>query len=104
MPFITDLRESRDRNRGLRADPWELRLAMLRGRIWGDRIERIATQAVLDYLEVPQRMRSAQICRRVAKLMLDLGWKPIRQRGIGRNGYREQVRGWAKDHSNDCTY
>ena len=104
MSFITDLRELRERERGSKADPWGPRLARLRGRVWGDGSERIATQTVLDYLEVPQRMRNAQTCRRVAKLMLELGWKPIRQRGVGRNGYRDQVRGWARDHLNDCTY
>jgi hypothetical protein len=104
LSFITDLRESRDRNRGSKADAWGARLARLKGRVWGDGIERIATQTVLDFLEVPQRMRSAQTCRRVAALMAELGWKPIRQRGIGRNGYRDQVRGWARDQVNDRTY
>ncbi len=99
MSFLETLRSTRDRVREGTKDPWRARLQKLKGRLWDDDVERIATQAVFDYLDVPQGMRSAQACRRLAKIMNELGWTPIRARGINRSGYRDQVRGWARDRS-----
>jgi hypothetical protein len=48
-------------------------------------------------LEIPQRSRRAGACRRLAKLMSELGWMPVRVRGLTRGGYLEQVRGYARD-------
>jgi hypothetical protein len=79
------------------ADPWRLRLERLRGKIGDDGIERITTQTVFDILEIPQRNRSASACRRLAKVMTELGWSAVRVRGLTRGGYREQVRGYARD-------
>lgn len=104
MSFIEHLRETRPRECAAPVDPWNLPLARLRGKVSTDQVERIATQTIFDHLEVPSRMRNAQACRRLAKLMLQLGWKPIRRRGLGRDGFRDQVRGWAKDHSSECAY
>jgi hypothetical protein len=53
----------------------------------------VSTQTLLDLLEVPQRGRNAGACRRLAKLMLELGWTPIKARGMTQNGFRDQVRG-----------
>jgi hypothetical protein len=82
------------------ADPWRLRLERLHGKIADDGIERITTQAVFDILEIPQRNRSASACRRLAKLMTELGWTAVRVRGLTRGGYLEQVRGYARDARN----
>jgi hypothetical protein len=82
------------------ADSWHLRLERLRGKIGDDGIERITTQAVFDILEIPQRNRSASACRRLAKLMTELGWSAVRVRGLTRGGYLEQVRGYARDARN----
>src|SRR3954468_2600507 len=101
MTFIERLRESRDKTRKDAADPWRERLQKLKGKVWDDDVERIATQAVFDYLDVPQGMRTAQGCRRLAKIMNALGWTPIRARGLNRSGYRDQVRGWARDRSGE---
>ena len=79
------------------ADPWRLRLERLRGKVGADNIERTTTQTVFDILEIPQRARSAGACRRLAKLMSELGWMGIRVRGLTRGGYREQVRGYCRD-------
>jgi hypothetical protein len=78
-------------------DPWVLRLERVRGRIGDDGIERLTTQNVFDILEVPQRSRGAGACRRLAKLMSDLGWMPVRVRDLTRGAYLEQVRGYARD-------
>ena len=78
-------------------DPWRLPLERVRGKIGDDGIERITTQLLLDILEVAQRSRGAGACRRLAKLMAELGWTAVRVRGLTRGGYREQVRGYARD-------
>jgi hypothetical protein len=102
MSFIERLRESRDKVRKEAADPWRASLQGLKGKVWDDKVERIASMAVFDYLDVPQGMRTAQTCRRLAKIMTELGWTPIRARGLNRSGYKEQVRGWARDRSGEC--
>jgi hypothetical protein len=79
------------------ADPWRPPLERLRGKIGDDGIERITTQTVFDILEIPQRSRSAGACRRLAKLMTELGWMAVRVRDLTRGGYREQIRGYARD-------
>jgi hypothetical protein len=78
------------------ADPWRAPLERLHGQIGDDGVERITTQRVLDILEVAQRARRSGTYRRLAKLMTELGWSPIRMRGLTRGGYLEQVRGFAR--------
>jgi hypothetical protein len=78
-------------------DPWRLRLERVRGKIGDDGIERISTQTLFDCLEVFQRSRGAGACRRLAKVMRDLGWPPVRVRDLTRGGYKEQVRGYCRD-------
>jgi hypothetical protein len=78
-------------------DPWQLCLERVRGRLGDDGIERLTTQNVFDVLEVSQRSRGAGACRRLAKLMSELGWMPVRVRGLTRGAYLEQVRGYARD-------
>src|SRR5271155_900431 len=74
-------------------DPWCHTLERVRGRLGDDGVERITTQLLFDILGVPQRSRGAGACRRLAKLMADLGWTAVRVRGLTRGGYLEQVRG-----------
>ena len=88
-----------------RKDPWKLRLERMRGKIDYDGLERVTTQMLFDVLEVPQRSRTAGACRRLAAVMAELGWSPVRVRGLTPGGYREQVRGYCRDardgrHSN----
>jgi hypothetical protein len=81
------------------ADPWRLPLERLHGKIGDDDIERITTQLLFDILQVPQRSRGAGACRRLAKLMAELGWMAVRVRGLTRGGYLEQVRGYCRTQS-----
>jgi hypothetical protein len=46
-------------------------------------VERISTQALFDHLDVPQKARTAGVCRRLATLMRELGWTPMKARGLG---------------------
>jgi hypothetical protein len=78
-------------------DPWRLPLERLQGKIGDDGVERIATQVIFDVLEVPQRARGAGACRRLANLMRELGWRPVKARGLNQRGLLEQIRGYARD-------
>src|ERR1700730_3031811 len=98
MSFIEVLKEARSQATA-KADPWRLRLERLRGKVGYDALERVSTQSTFDFLEVPQRERNAGACRHLAKLMRELGWSPIKARGMTQNGFRDQVRGWARDQS-----
>jgi hypothetical protein len=71
-----------------------LRLERVRGQIGDDGIERISTQTLFDHLEVFQRSRGGGACRRLAQVMRELGWTPVRVRDLTRGGYKEQVRGY----------
>jgi hypothetical protein len=79
-----------------RGDPWRFRLERLRGRLDPDGVERLTTQDVFDVLEVAQRERTTAACRRLAGLMRQAGWTPLRVRGLTRGGYLEQVRGYCR--------
>jgi hypothetical protein len=78
-------------------DPWRLPLERVRGKIDFDGLERVSSQMLLDILQVPQPSRTAGTCRRLAALMRELGWTPVRVRDLTRGGYKEQVRGYARD-------
>jgi hypothetical protein len=97
MSWLSKLHEAQAQIAAQSADPWRPPLERLKGKITDDGIERISTQAVFDLLEVPQRNRGAGACRRLAKLMRQLGWAPIKARGLNQRGLREQIRGYARD-------
>jgi hypothetical protein len=96
-PWVEQLRRTKAEARARCANPWMLRINRVRGKTGYDGVERISTQALFDYLEVPQRGRNAAACRRLAKVMRELGWTPIKARGLGQSGFRDQVRGYARD-------
>ena len=101
MSFLTQLREAEAKSaRSNRADPWQLRLEHVRGKVDYDGLERVSSQTLLDLLEVPQRNRTAGTFRRVAKIMAELGWTAVRVRDLTRGGYKEQVRGYCRDARN----
>jgi uncharacterized protein with PIN domain len=99
MSLLEKLRQAQAEVIARDADPWRLRLERLRGKIGDDNIERISTQAVFDVLEVLQRNRGAGACRRLANLMHELGWRPIKARGLNQRGLLEQIRGYGRDHT-----
>jgi hypothetical protein len=80
-------------------DPWQLPLQRLRGKVCDDNVERIATQAVFDFLGVAQSQRGSGACRRLSKLMRAMGWRPIKARGLNQRGLLEQIRGFARDRT-----
>jgi len=72
-------------------------LERVRGKMGDDKVERISTQHLFDLLDVPQRSRTAAACRRLAKLMTELGWVRVKSRGLTQGGFRDQVRGYARE-------
>jgi hypothetical protein len=97
MSWLGKLENAKAEMAARNVDPWRLPLERVRGKIGDDGIERITTQMLFDMLGVPQRSRGAGACRRLAKLMAELGWTAVRVRGLTRGGYLEQVRGYAKE-------
>ncbi len=96
MSFMARLQQEQQKLAVQNGDPWRLPLERLQGKIGDDGIERITTQLLFDILEVHQRSRGAGACRRLAKLMAELGWTAVRVRGLTRGGYLEQVRGYCR--------
>lgn len=100
MSWLGKLQEAKAKMAVQKVDLWLLPLGRVRGKIGDDGIERVTTQTLFDILEVTQRSRRAGACRRLAKLMAELGWTAVRVRGMTRGGYLEQVRGYAREASN----
>jgi hypothetical protein len=97
MSFIAKLEDAKAEALARNNEPWLIRLERVRGKIDFDGLERVTTQTVLDFLEVPQRNRKAGTYRRLAKVMRGLGWAPVRVRDFVRGGYKEQCRGFCRD-------
>jgi hypothetical protein len=97
MSFLQKMEIAKTELAARDGDPWLLPLGRVRGKVGDDGIERVTTQHLFDVLEVPQRNRRADACRRLAKLMTELGWTAVRVRGLTRGAYLEQVRGYARD-------
>jgi hypothetical protein len=77
-------------------DPWLAPLQRVRGKVGEDGIERISTQTLFDCLELRQLNRGAGACRRLARVMRELGWSPVRLRDLTRGAYLENVRGYCR--------
>lgn len=97
MSWLEKLHEEQQKLAAQDGVPWRLPLERLHGKIGDDGLERVTTQLLFDILEVPQRSRGAGACRRLAKLMAELGWTAVRVRGLTRGGYLEQVRGYCRE-------
>ena len=97
MSWLDRLEGARVESAARNADPWRMPLKRLRGRLGDDGIERIGTQAIFDFLEVAHCSRGTGACRRLANLMREVGWSPIKARGLNQRGMREQIRGYARD-------
>jgi hypothetical protein len=97
MSWLEKLHEARAELAARNADSWRVPLERLHGKIGDDGLERITTQLLFDNLQVPQHSRGAGACRRLAKIMAELGWMAVRVRGPTRGGYLEQVRGYCRE-------
>ncbi len=78
-------------------DPWLSPLSRVRGKMdFFDNLERVSSQTLLDLLEIPQQSRRAPVYRRIAKLMVQLGWTAVRVRELTGRGCKEQARGYCR--------
>ena len=91
-----------DRLRAIRAaaikpsDPWTSALRKIRGEFGHDGVERIATDAVFEQLDLPPLKRTPEAAKRLKLLMVDLGWTPVRARHVTARGRAARVRGYAR--------
>jgi hypothetical protein len=61
------------------SDPWTVLLQKnVRGLIGHDGLERIATDAVFEQLDLPPFRRTPEAAKRLKRPMVDLGWTPVR--------------------------
>jgi hypothetical protein len=76
---------------------WKRRLRRVRGRLGVDNIERVTSAVCLDMLELSERRRVSVVAkRRLAKVMILLGWTPGRVRGLSHRGFEERVSGFTR--------
>jgi hypothetical protein len=78
------------------SDPWTAPLRNIRGQIGHDGVERIATDAVFEQLDLPPIQRAPEAAKRLKGLMVDLGWVPVRSRHVTSRGRAARVRGYAR--------
>ena len=97
ISWIEVLRQTKARATAQCADPWRLRLERVRGKTSYDGVERISTHELFDLLDVPQRARTTGACRRLAVLMKEFGWTPMKARGLSQSGFKDQARGYARN-------
>ena len=93
MSFVERLRATRHTlNHRTRTAP----LRNIRGQIGHDGVERIATDAIFEQLDLPRLKRTPEAAKRLKVLMVDLGWTPVRARAVTARGRAARVRGYAR--------
>jgi hypothetical protein len=97
VSFLEKLKAAKAEVAAVAADPWLAPLQRVRGKLGYDGLERVSSQTLLDILGVPQRSRTPGTYRHLCKKMVELGWSPVRVRDLNRRGFREQIRGFARD-------
>ncbi len=78
------------------SDPWSDTLRSVKGKIGTDKVHRIATDAIFDVLDLPRFQRTPETGKRIKKIMLKLGWTPVRSRHVTSRGRAARVRGYAR--------
>jgi hypothetical protein len=94
MSFIECLRAARQTITP--SHPWRVDLQTIRGSVGHDGIERIATDAVFEKLNLPKLQRTPEAAKQLRGLMVELGWTPVRARAVTARGRAARVRGYAR--------
>lgn len=76
-------------------DPWLPLLKEVRGSVDEFGVERITSQLLFELLDVPLHAKLSE-AKRLKRLMVILGWQPVRVFGLNIRGNKEQLRGFAK--------
>jgi hypothetical protein len=87
------------RLRGAKAspsDPWNATLDTITGRVGSDGVERISTELIFEWLDVPPLKRTPEMAERIRGLMVRRGWIPVRARHATSKGHAARVRGYAR--------
>lgn len=92
--FVERLRLKRQTSKS--SDPWTAPLRNIRGQVGHDGLERIATDAVFEQLDLPPLKRTPEAAKRLKGLMVMLGWTPVRARHVTSRGRAARVRGYAR--------
>jgi hypothetical protein len=92
--FLERLRAARSNIKP--SDPWMDALRTIKGQLGHDGIERIATEAVFEQLDVVPIKRTPEAAKRLKGLMVTLGWVPVRSRHVTSRGRAARVRGYAR--------
>jgi hypothetical protein len=90
--FLERLRAARSNIKPF--DPWTDALQKIRGETGSDGVDRIATEAVFDVLDLPRFQRTPEAGKRIKTIMLELGWVPVRARHVTSRGRAARVRGY----------
>ncbi len=93
MSFLEKLRGSAAKKP---SDPWMAALHLLNVRSGSDRIERIATDALFDFLDIAPLQRTPEAAKRLRRVMVELGWTPMRVRSATARGRASRVRGYVR--------
>ncbi|MES0119392.1 hypothetical protein NKK52_25910 [Mesorhizobium sp. C277A] len=99
-PFLSQLRTIRSELQARKSDPWQERLALLRGQKGSDGVERVSTEAVFDHLNLKPVQRTPEAGKRVKAMMGGLGWTWVRARHVTGSGSVGRVRGYARASDN----
>jgi hypothetical protein len=94
--FVEQLRAARARTLKP-SDPWTPALFTLKGNRGRDGVEWITTEAVFEFLDLPRLGRTPEAAKRLKRVMVELGWTPVRARAVTARGRAARVRGYARD-------
>jgi hypothetical protein len=92
--FVERLREKRKSITP--SDPWTALLRNVHGQTCHDGVERIATDTIFEQLDLPPLKRTPEAAKRLRRLMVEIGWVPIRARHVTSRGRAARVRGYAR--------
>jgi len=76
--------------------PWTASLRSIKGYKGMDGVERIPTDRIFEYLDLPPFKRTPEAAKQVRGVMVELGWTPIRARAVSARGRAARVRGYAR--------
>jgi hypothetical protein len=85
-----------------KVDLWKRRLVEVRGKTDFDGVERIPTERLCDILEIPRGRRGVRVYTRLTATMAELGWTPVRARGMT-PGASRKTRGYERRPARDKT-
>src|SRR5882724_1569772 len=94
LSFVEQLQVARQSVK--RSDPWTSTLKKIKGQVGHDRVERIATDAVFEQIDLPPLMRTPEAAKWLKGLLEDLGWTSVRSRHVTSRGRAARVRGYAR--------